>query len=244
MNTTEEILAILDHGAEDGVFPMLDNPYVYLATTRLNLYRSEADWALVFEIFGFSPRAGMPDLGIWTFASRLRDRTSPKHRSPEAHQRYLAQHPNDESRFFYPIERGDWRSPDNDAIVADDATEIVLRGEPVRLPTLEGLEQHGVPPSRPPRVLVFEVCRFLAEIRRDRVLATDEERRVNVPTELKELLRLDDWNHPDLMNEEIPSGSESFQQLAAVLASGDIVNYRPTSAPNTHWTNWPDGGRS
>ena len=30
--------------------------------------------------------------------------------------------------------------------------------------------------------------------------------------------------------------------LAKVLATGDVHAYRPTSPPNTHWSNWPDGG--
>lgn len=244
VNTPDEILALLDRGAEDGVFPTLDHPYVYLAATRLTLFRSRSDWAMVFEVFGFSPRAGLPDLGIWTFSSRLRDRNpAEKYPTPEAYQRYLTQHPHDESRFFYPVEQTDWQDPTNGALVAEGGTELILRGEAVRLPTLEELRASGVRPSRPPRVRVFELCRFLAETRRERVLATEAERRVSVPAELEEILRLEEWNHPDLVNEELPSGSETFQQLAAVLSSGDVAAYAPRDAPNTHWSNWPDGGR-
>ena len=56
---------------------MLDNGYVYLAATRLSLHRSAADWALVFEIFGHSPRGLTPDLSIWSFGSRLVGRKTP-----------------------------------------------------------------------------------------------------------------------------------------------------------------------
>lgn len=82
------------------------------------------------------------------------------------------------------------------------------------------------------------------ETRRERVLATEAERRVSVPAELDEILRLEEWNQPDLVNEELPSGSETFQQLAAVLATRNIAGYAPRDAPDTHWSNWPDGGRS
>jgi hypothetical protein len=245
MNTPSEILAILDRGAEDGVLPMLDNPYVYLAATRLTLYRSETDWALVFEIFGFSPRAGLPDLSIWTFASSLRDRNPPeKYRTPDAYQSYLVQHTNDESRFFYPIEPSGWQDPANAALVADSATELIVRGDVVQLPTLDELARSGVVPSRPPRTLVREVCRFFAETRDERVLGTESERRVSVPAELDEVLCLDAWTHPDLAAGERISESASFQQIASVLISGDRTRYRPTTEPNTHWSNWPDGGRS
>jgi hypothetical protein len=53
---------------------------------------------------------------------------------------------------------------------------------------------------------------------------------------------LDEWNHPDLANSELPSQSETFQQLAQVLATGDTSKYWPSKAPNSHWKNWPDGG--
>ena len=68
------ILAVLDKGCDDFVFPMLDNGYVYLAATRLSLYRSANDWAMAFEIFGFSPRGGVPDVSVWTFGSRIASR--------------------------------------------------------------------------------------------------------------------------------------------------------------------------
>ncbi len=58
-------------------FPMLDNGYVYLAATRLSVFRSPEDWALVIEVFGFSPRGGTPDTHIHTYASRLHDRDPP-----------------------------------------------------------------------------------------------------------------------------------------------------------------------
>jgi hypothetical protein len=46
---------------------MLDNGYIYLAATRLSLFRSSRDWAITIEVFGYSPRAGIPDTSIYTF---------------------------------------------------------------------------------------------------------------------------------------------------------------------------------
>lgn len=66
-----DILQMLDICCDAFSFPMLDNGYVYLAATRLSLHRSDEDWAMVIEVFGFSPRAGLPDTFIHTFASRL-----------------------------------------------------------------------------------------------------------------------------------------------------------------------------
>jgi hypothetical protein len=74
---------------------MLDNGYVYLAATRLSLFRSTTDWALVIEVFGFSPRAGVPDLNVSTFASTLTDRKQPTdYVSIEAFENYLRNNPH------------------------------------------------------------------------------------------------------------------------------------------------------
>ena len=58
---------------------------------------------------------------------------------------------------------------------------------------------------------------------------------------MKQILQLEEWNHPDLV-EEIPSESETFQQLAKVLCTGNTDYYNPTQLPNTDWRNWLDGG--
>jgi len=87
----DHILSVLDRCCDAFTFPMLDNGYVYLAATRLSLYRTPADWAMVIEVFGFSPRSGLPDTHIHTFASALYDRDAPeKYVNREAFDRYLA----------------------------------------------------------------------------------------------------------------------------------------------------------
>src|SRR2546428_3561556 len=93
----EAILSILDRCCDAFTFPMLDNGYIYLAGTRLSLYRSMTDWAMVIEVFGFSPRAGLPDTCIQTFASRLHDRNPlESYVNREAYERYLAHNPHND----------------------------------------------------------------------------------------------------------------------------------------------------
>lgn len=69
--------------------------------------------------------------------------------------------------------------------------------------------------------------------------------RTPVPAKLEEqrLRCAGRWHHPNVVDPaEVPSGSETFQQLAQVLETGDVGHYHPAQAPNTHWRNWPDGG--
>lgn len=241
MARADEILNILDRGCDAFTFPMLDNGYVYLAGTRLSLYRSAEDWAMVIEVFGFSPRGGLPDTHIHTFASRLHDRDPrEQYQSEEAYRNYLTNRPNDESRFVYPVADGPWMDGE---LVADGATQVEVRGKVYELPGTDGYAAQGIELSEPPQVCVFEVTRYLAAVAREAVLATAQERRVSVPPELKQVLQLEEWHHPNVIDDaERPSGSETFQMLARVLERGDVSAYRPSAPANTHWRNWPDGG--
>ncbi|MFO0969231.1 MAG: hypothetical protein U0793_27055 [Gemmataceae bacterium] len=239
-----EILSILDRCCDAYAFPMLDNGYVYLAATRLSLYRSEMDWAMVIEVFGYSPRAGVPDTSIQTFASRLHDRDPPENYvNRQAYERYLANRPNNEYRSIFPVQAGPWQDEENDEFVAEGADEVLVRTRAIPLPSAGEYVRHGIHLEQAPRVQVFELCRFLAAIARDQVLATAKVRRVSILPGMEQILQLEEWHHPNVVAKEGPSSSETFQQLARVLATGDARLYRPTQPPNTHWRNWPDGGR-
>jgi len=75
------------------------------------------------------------------------------------------------------------------------------------------------------------------------LLATPHEGRVSVLPEMEPLLQLEEWHHPNVVDDKgRPSTSETFRQLAQVLATGDVSLYHPSQPPNTHWRNWPEGG--
>jgi hypothetical protein len=240
--TTASILAALDRACDRFVFPMLDNGYIYLAATRLTAYRSETDWAIVAEVFGFSPRAETPDVHTCTVASRLHDRKQEKDFRAGWYEKYLRDNPDWEQRFMWPIDDRAWQDPENPEYVSADAMEISVRGKSFTLPSLAEYGRHGIDLLEPPRVMTFELCRWLAAVARDEVLSTPEERRANVPPELAQFLQLEEWHHPDLVTGERPSGTDSFRLLADAIVSGNAGEYRPTEAPNTHWRNWPEGG--
>jgi hypothetical protein len=183
-------------------------------------------------------------ISVHTFASKLRDRDRPeRYVTRQAYENYLASNPNNESRTVFPIEPGDWQDPDSDEMVSKHATHVRLRGRELAVPPSSEYERHGIALAEAPRVQMFELCRYLAAVARDDVLATPTERRVSVLPEMKQLLQLEEWNHPNVVDDnERPSGSATFQQLARVLQTGDASLNRPTFAPNTHWRNWPDGG--
>src|SRR5438874_2741995 len=118
--TKEDILRVLDDCCGAFTFPMLDNGYVYLAATRLTLFRSSDDWAMTIEVFGFSPRSGIPDTHIYTFGGNLCSRKkSEDYVSREAYENYLANNLHNESRFIWPIDNEDWM--DGEAVATNAA---------------------------------------------------------------------------------------------------------------------------
>ncbi len=240
-----DILRVLDACCDAFTFPMLDNGYVYLAATRLSAYRSTEDWHIAIEVFGFSPRAGVPDTCLYNFGSNLKNRRkADDFVVSEAYENYLRVNPRNETQFFYPIDEGDWMEEEYGETVSSTAREIGVRGQFLPIPDPDEYGDLGVVLGSPPQVSVFELCRALASNHRDLVLATEDERKHMIPDELSRLLLLDEWNHPNVVDPDSkPSGNEAFQQIARVLTTGDSGLYSPTQPPNTHWSNWPEGGQ-
>ena len=236
------ILSILDQGAKDIAFPMLDNGYVYLAAARLSLHRSASDWAVVFEIFGFNPRSGSPDLQIASLGSRLDDHKAVEDFvTSEAYVTYRRSHPHDAMDFVWPLDDS-WQDPEDLESVRQGATAVLIRGTPVEIPDRAALEGAGIDLEAPDGVAAFELCRYLGDVERESILATREERRMHVPPELEQIVVLDDWHHPDTAGGELPSQTAAFRSIARVLATGDVSAYDATEPGNTHWSNWPMGG--
>lgn len=243
MSSAKEILAILDRCCASFTFPMLDNGYVYPAASRLSAHHGSDNWALVFELFGYSPRAELPDTTILTFAGKLHNRNKrSNYVSEQAYQNYLKNNPHNEDRRVWPIDGGVWIDENDSEALTSEGVEFRLRGQALRTPPADRYAAHDIELSEPPQVMIFEFCRWLAAEHRERVLATPAERLVSLGPGLQEVLVMDDWHHPDLAAGERASESETFQQLAQVLETGDATRYRPTRTPNTHWRNWPDGG--
>lgn len=241
--TADKILKILDACCDDYSFPMLDDGYAYPAATRLALYRAPEDWAVVIEVFGYSPRAGIPDTQVQTFASKpRRSRTVDNFVSNEAFEKYLANNPYNESSFVCPIDEGDWMDPDDQERIARGQPVIVVRGQATQAPLLSEYADAGVVLEDPEQAAVFEYCRYLAHKDRMDVLATEDEQRINLGPEFQKILQLEEWNHPNIVNKARPSESATFKALAEVLVSGDASAYRAPEPPNSHWSNWPEGG--
>lgn len=239
--TADSILKVLDDCAESFTFPVLDNGYVYLASTRLSVYKSLSDWAIIIEVFGFSPRSGEPDTHIYTFSSNLCSRkTASDYVSEEAYKNYIANNPYNESQFIFPVENNEWQNPD-DLELLNESGNCILRGVDILLPDHNEYAELGIE-LEDDRPQTFEFCRYLACRYRDTVLCTEEERRISIPPEMELLLQLEEWNHPDITGGELPGNSKTFSQIVELITHDEPKEYNETKQSNTHWSNWPEAG--
>lgn len=233
-----QILKILDRTADACAFPMLDNAYVHLSATRMSLFCSKTDWALVIEIFGYCYKTKLPDLSLYTFASTLYKRdTLDDYVTEAAYRRYLAENPHNEFRLFCPVKRVTGWDLENPESIANTDGYVHLRNSQLPLPSPAAYAELGIPlKAQGPDMIALS--RYLAGAYREKVLATDAELRVSVLPEMTRMLQLDAWHHPDLAAGELPGDTETFRQVAQVLASGDTALYRPPEDANTHWKHW------
>lgn len=229
--TASQILKVLDGCCANHSFPELNQGDGFTAATRMFLFRSDEDWAVTIEVFGFSPRADVPAVTVVTVGSRLVNRPGPEDFfNDHAYRSHRDLHPHDETRFVYPVENGAWLEGDH---VSQDAEEVVVRNTFLPLPQRIEYEACGIPLREAETVQVHELCRYLGERHRDLVLCTPQELAVNLRPEMKLLLKLDEWHHPDVAAGGLPGESATFQQLAEVLVAGDASGYRPPEPANT-----------
>lgn len=230
--STEEILKQLDTCARDFTFPMLDNGYVYFGDTRLSAYQDVNRWALIIEVLGYSVRAGNHD-GL--------------NNCLHCFGNCLKRSPGTANEDFLSVTDDGLESPTFDDVygwyIRKEARTIRIRGIDVPLKlNPQQLAEKGIELVEEPEITGADLMRSLLPEYREQLLATEEELRARIPSDLPLILRLDEWHHPDLAADELPSESKTFQMIAEVLVTGEAFRYRISEKPNTHWKNWLESG--
>ena len=212
MGRADEVLAQLDQAAIDFVFPDLNHGYYYAVDARLRAFADSARWALVVEAVGYCPRGYNLIDVVHTFGNCLTS-GAPGFENEDFHDR---------------IDNMDDVEPMDDPEMYAGAVPLVVRGHAIRVDAPKGEE-------------LFSTFRRLVPAHRDLLFGDEAEVRRRLPADLPQLLQLEEWNQPEML-EAPPSQSQTYQLIAVVLESLDPTRYRPTLAPNTHWSNWPDSG--
>ena len=124
--------------------------------------------------------------------------------------------------------------------LAEPEVSVVIRGSEIKVDLREYAQANEL--AYPPAYGGPDLTRSLVLAKRPLLLLTEEALSAYLLPEMKLLARLEEWRHPDLSGEELPSDSIFFRSLAEALAEGDASRIDASETPNGHWKHWPDSG--
>ena len=237
----DDIVDVFDRAAEQLRFPEPEHPYSYLIAARLHAFSDTERWALIVDTVGYHQRAANVVDVLHGLGNRLIGSTE-----------------SWASRFLNRIDNFQDLFEDEPGSLRFRQVPIMIRDQAVSVDAAA---------ATPPQ----DLFRLLAPDHRDLLLADETELRQLVPADLPEVLRLDDWHHTALRVQQPgpererqrrlhdnlarhtppdkrvpfevrPSDSDTYRQIAEVLATADRSHYRPARPGNTHWGNWPMSG--
>ena len=225
----KEIYEALDDLRINTFFLNLEHGYFYTAGSRITIFADEKRWAIVFEKSGFNnPGAGC-GIELSYYGNCLANLDTF----------------NDEPYNIKIIPLIDSDEVEKIESNSSKQGQIIIRGTALKYDpdfiTNEFREPHNLIP-KPPNM--EDIFRFLDTNYTSLFRATDPELKQCLSQDLPKLLVINEWFHITygIMDGPAPSEIETFQQIAEVIATGDIANWKPTLKPNNHWKNWPFAG--
>lgn len=228
----QEILRQLDLEAESYVFPMLDNGYYYHGDQKLTIFRDFNRWAILLEVLAYNNHESGIE-GITSIAS--------------IYGNCLSGWNENENFNYFASDNGTRTFLYDDSIylpyLNPEADSILVREQ--KIPIIFDRQYYitkGINLENEDKILPWEFMRGLIPEYSNLFWVTRDEISKKIPKDLPIFMILENWHHPDLVSDEKPSETETFQQLAEVIFTGDKKLYNTTESKNTHWTNWPDGG--
>lgn len=248
--TTKDILNHLDDCVMENplwTFMDLEHGYFYTANSRLSLFASDTQWAIVFEMSGFANRSCAILLELNYFGNCLINLETGGENNAYT---YNAKH-------FELVNRAALKEIESGfEQVSSTATHVKLRGESVAISNTNRGFERWIPDmldrDHDDKITFADLGRYLAFEYEKECRATVEELRSCLPDEssLPFIGCIDQWYHEEYNNYldddepwgEPPSSYETFPLIAEVLVSGDMGKFQPMLSPCNHWRHWPEAG--
>jgi hypothetical protein len=227
--TSIEILAELSQRAAEFDFPILDNTYWDLIAGRVRAFRSGEDTALVFEFLIFHTQAQAFLLNVHAYGSLVH---SP--RADRGGLSYISELP--ESPLW--DQDGEWlRDLASRTVSVNGARVTVIERNPDSSASASGDIVHlGHGDAIDERAFGRAVARELGLTRSmpDECIFTLLPQLSDAP----EIVRLSNWDHPDILGGQQPSDSVALSELAKLLArETERVEY-DHALDNVEWRAW------
>jgi len=226
-----EILDQLDKAANDFIFPMLDNGYYYHGDQKMTLFGDRSRWAILIEVIQFDNHSYDIE-GIENITAVFGNCLTSGNGNDSFYR--FAQNTNTET-FLDDEDEGPFLNPDAKTIFIRNTEVQVVQDRQHYIAKGIDLEHDG-------RIRPWEFMRGLVPEYSSMFWVTREEISKSIPLDLPIIMTLSNWHHPDLALDEKPSNTQTFQQIADMLITGDSFLYNPSEEHNTHWSFWPEGG--
>jgi hypothetical protein len=227
----EDILMQLDSGAESYEFPMLDNGYYYHGDQKLTIFRDTKRWAMLLEVLAYNNHDFGVD-GITTVTYIIGNCLI----GFDNNFHFFA---NDNGAETFIFE-------DDDPCPYLNSKAKSIKVRDIEIPIIDEREHYkskNIELELDDKITPWEFMRGLIPEYSNLFWLTKEEISTKIPSDLPVLMTLANWHHPDLVSDEKPSETETFQQLADVILTGDKSLYNTSETNNTHWSNWLEGGK-
>lgn len=222
------VLNELDKHASEFNFPVLDNAYISFAAGRLSVLLNEDDWAIVFEVLGYSINEGAFVNDIYAFGNCL------------LREGVLTSFP-----VLTEVSEAPLIDPATEAWIADwrdwciSSPSGVYRFHPFKSEYSDAgicVSDEGGPGSLAQKdVLRF----FIAKQTASGLFLCESDLIDQVPgcSTMRLLLQTENWRHPDVANGELPSDTSSFQSLMKAIAEKNASLFVPGDV-NSQWPFW------
>ncbi|MBF2017562.1 MAG: hypothetical protein IGS23_20625 [Rivularia sp. T60_A2020_040] len=216
--TIEDILNCLDKAANNLDFPGFDHINYDMVTARLTGFRNNQHWALTIEqiVSWYSFNGVEPVLMIHAFGSRILI--------------------NEPFVTYFPVKYPLGELKIDDEEISEFISVMIREEEFIVNSSQVQINLHLSD------YIDFDLMVHLVNKYRGNLLATETELREIVPSELTQIIQLDNWHHPDVYNSNseyyLPSRTKSMQMIAQVLASGNSELYKSSEDDNVDWEKW------
>jgi len=228
--TKKDILDQMDREAEDYNFPLYlgDEDYVFHMDGRIHAFCDEKRWAVLIEHLCYNPRGGEIDgvnIRIFAYGNCL---LKPAGWDPLSDLKIFSYVPEKHHLYDSYFEE-----------VPNEAVAVKIRDKIIPIENDPELYiKSGVKDYKDSSIHISELIRFLLIDHKDIMMANDSDLEMYIPIDIPRILLLQQWYHPFMFDELLPSEVETFQLIAEVLETKDKSRYAPKNQPNTYWKNW------
>lgn len=214
-----DVLQFLDEQAAAGRFLTLDNFYWIYSRAKLFAYASKESWAIAFQVCAYFDRTQELGNFCYTFSPSLdtgRNISTLRVLHSGSHDTALS----DRYRFVLNFSSGAQLCEINEKDYLACKIPISSTTSPVTdIARIVGWKYSNH--------VFFNAQEFDSHLSRLGLLGFDL------------LLQLDDWFHPNVAMDQLPSTSRSMRQIAEVIKYKNPSRYSLIGKGNTHWRKWP-----